>query len=55
MARLRAEGGFCPRYHIRGGRKPGAGCCALAASGHAVAAPPRRVMNLRRFMTGLPI
>ena len=25
-----------------------AGCCALAASGHAAAAPPRRVMNSRR-------
>jgi uncharacterized protein YchJ len=26
-----------------------AGCCARAASGHAAAAPPRRVMNSRRF------
>ena len=25
-----------------------AGCCARAASGHAAAAPPRRVMNSRR-------
>jgi hypothetical protein len=24
--------------------------CARAASGHAAAAPPRRVMNSRRFM-----
>src|ERR1019366_2008399 len=27
-----------------------AGRCALAASGHATAAPPSRVMNSRRFM-----
>ena len=27
-----------------------AGCCARAASGHAAAAPPRSVMNSRRFM-----
>jgi hypothetical protein len=26
------------------------GCCALAASGHAAAAPPSRVMNSRRFI-----
>jgi len=26
-----------------------AGCCAHAASGHAVAAPPSSVMNSRRF------
>src|SRR5205823_4485158 len=29
------------------------GCCALAASGHAVAAPPRRVRNSRRCIAGL--
>jgi len=29
-----------------------AACCALAASGHATAAPPR-VMNWRRFIDGL--
>jgi hypothetical protein len=27
-----------------------AGCCALAASGHATAAPPMSVMNSRRFI-----
>ena len=27
-----------------------AGCCARAASGHAAAAPPRSVMNSRRFI-----
>ena len=27
-----------------------AGCCARAASGHAAAAPPSRVMNSRRFI-----
>ncbi len=27
-----------------------AGCCARAASGHATAAPPRSVMNSRRFI-----
>jgi hypothetical protein len=27
-----------------------AGCCARAASGQAPAAPPRSVMNCRRFM-----
>jgi hypothetical protein len=26
-----------------------AGCCARAASGHTTAAPPRSVMNSRRF------
>src|SRR5262249_28363954 len=26
-------------------------CCAWAASGHAAAAPPSSVMNLRRFMS----
>src|SRR5262249_6747755 len=26
-----------------------AGCCARAASGHAAAAPPSSVMNVRRF------
>jgi len=26
------------------------GCCARAASGHAAAAPPSSVMNLRRLM-----
>src|SRR5467141_2712557 len=34
-------------------RKPITGiaaCCARAASGHATAAPPRRVMNSRRFV-----
>jgi len=25
-------------------------CCARAANGHATAAPPRMVMNSRRFM-----
>ena len=29
-------------------------CCARAASGHAVAAPPSSVMKLRRFMCGWP-
>ena len=29
-------------------------CCALAACGHAVAAPPRRVMNSRRCMVSPP-
>jgi hypothetical protein len=28
-----------------------AACCARAANGHAVAAPPRSVMNSRRFMS----
>ena len=27
-----------------------AGCCALAANGQAAAAPPKSVMNSRRFM-----
>jgi hypothetical protein len=27
----------------------GSGCCALAASGYAMAVPPSRVMNSRRF------
>jgi hypothetical protein len=27
----------------------GSGCCALAASGYAMALPPSRVMNSRRF------
>src|SRR5436309_10059969 len=27
-----------------------AGCCARAASGHVAAAPPRSVMNSRRFI-----
>jgi hypothetical protein len=33
-----------------------AGCCARAASGHAAAAPPTKVMNSRRLTssTGLP-
>src|SRR5262249_27666350 len=31
-------------------RKNSAGCCARAASGHAVAAPPRSVMNSRRLV-----
>jgi hypothetical protein len=26
------------------------GCCPLAATGHVAAAPPRSVMNSRRFM-----
>jgi hypothetical protein len=28
-------------------------CCARAESGHAAAAPPRSVMNSRRFMTDI--
>src|SRR5215469_806368 len=28
-------------------------CCARAASGHAATAPPRSVMKLRRFMSGM--
>jgi hypothetical protein len=31
-----------------------AGCCARAVSGHAAAAPPRRVMNARRLTLDLP-
>jgi hypothetical protein len=31
-----------------------AGCCARAAIGHAAAAPPRSVMNWRRFMQSIP-
>src|SRR5262245_34055983 len=31
-----------------------AGCCALAASGHAAAAPPSRAMNSRRLITRSP-
>ncbi len=31
-----------------------AACCARAASGHAAAAPPRSVMNSRRFMQSIP-
>src|SRR5262245_32179370 len=32
------------------------GCCARAASGHVAAAPPRRVMNSRRFTaSGSPV
>jgi uncharacterized protein YchJ len=27
-----------------------AGCCARAASGHAIVAPPRSVMKSRRFI-----
>jgi hypothetical protein len=30
-------------------RRIRSGCCARAASGHATAAPPRSVMNSRRF------
>jgi hypothetical protein len=30
-----------------------ADCCARAASGHAAAAPPSRVMNSRRLMSGM--
>src|SRR5262249_4975012 len=30
-------------------RRTRSGCCARAASGHAAAAPPRRVMKSRRF------
>jgi hypothetical protein len=32
-----------------------AGCCARAASGHATAAPPRSVMNSRRFMSNMAL
>jgi hypothetical protein len=32
-------------------RRIRSGCCARAARGHAVAAPPRSVMNSRRFMS----
>src|SRR5262245_49637948 len=28
-------------------------CCARAASGHAAAAPPRNVMNARRFIPAI--
>src|SRR5262249_58656205 len=38
-------------------RNPATGiavCCARAASAHATAAPPGRVMNSRRFMCGWP-
>ena len=31
-------------------RRMRSGCCALAASGHAAAAPPSRVMNSRRLI-----
>src|SRR5262245_23616419 len=31
-----------------------AGCCALAASGHAAAAPPSSVMELRRLLIRSP-
>jgi hypothetical protein len=31
-----------------------AGCCARAASGHAMIAPPSSVMNLRRFTIRSP-
>src|SRR5262249_3213339 len=31
-------------------RRPASLCCARAASGHAAAASPRRVMNARRFI-----
>jgi hypothetical protein len=36
---------------IRRTRSP---CCALAASGHAAAAPPSSVMNSRRLIGALP-
>src|SRR5437870_4540640 len=36
-----------PRMPMRRIRPP---CCARAASGHAAAAPPRSVMNSRRFI-----
>ena len=32
-----------------------AGCCARAASGHAVATPPRSVKNSRRLMSFVPV
>ena len=32
-----------------------AGRCELAANGHATAAPPRSVMNSRRFMLALEL
>src|SRR5438128_6999610 len=32
-----------------------AGCCARTASGHAAAAPPSSVMNLRRLMQGMAV
>src|SRR5262245_687806 len=39
-----------PRWCLNKGATRGiAGCCARAASGHAAAAPPRSVMNSRRF------
>jgi hypothetical protein len=31
------------------------GCCALAASGHAIAAPPSSVMNSRRLMLNMEL
>src|SRR5207302_9764353 len=31
----------------------GMACCARATSGHAAAAPPRSVMNSRRFMSDM--
>jgi hypothetical protein len=34
-------------------RQSGIGCCARAASGHAAAAPPRSVMNSRRFVPAM--
>jgi len=30
------------------------GCCARAASGHAIAVPPSSIMNLRRFIPSAP-
>ena len=30
-------------------------CCALAANGHAAAAPPRMVMNSRRLMQNIGV
>jgi hypothetical protein len=43
----RSEGDAPLRYPITGI----AGCCALAASGHAAAAPLSSVMNSRRLMS----
>jgi len=40
---VRGSGQEYPIRRIR------SGCCARAASGHAVAAPPRTAMNSRRF------
>jgi hypothetical protein len=50
--RLQAEGVAVPSSPMVG-RSPA--CCARAASGHAAAAPPRTVMNSRRFMSDVRI